>query len=1147
MQNTRKDPSNIDSFIERWSDSAGAERANYQSFLSELCDLLGVPRPDPSKGEDLKDTYVFDKKVLQDDGLGHKTPNWIDLYKKGCFVCETKQGSNPDAQEDLFFADLAARRKGHGVRLTPAWKRAMLKAKNQALDYARCLPEEDGWPPFILVVDVGFMIELWADFSGTGKSYNAYPSPDAYQIFLSDLQDKEVREQLRKVWTSPESLDLTRNAQETTRGIAERLGKLSASLERTHAPHSVAEFLMRCVFTMFAEDVQLLKPNTFTDLLREHRGHLDGLAPTLKQLWKDMDRGEYSVTLKHHLKQFNGKIYKNADAIPLTRDQLELLIEAAERDWREVEPSIFGTLLERALDNNTRHKMGAHYTPRVYVERLVAATIMEPLRKQWAAAQATAAALSGRGKTAAAKKEVTDFHKSLCENVVLDPACGSGNFLYVALEMMKRLEGEVIAEMYAIDDKAARELTRQQTLTPRNFQGLELNERAAIVAEMVLWIGYIQWHLRTHKDTDLPEPILQQFENIRYQDALFIHDGSDLARDGRGRPVQEWDRVSYVPNPNTGELMPNPDAKRELEVFKHPRVAPWPDADFIVGNPPFLGGKDLRAEWGDGYADTLRDTYDELPASADLVMYWWHRAATAVRTGKAERFGFITTNSIRQVLARQVTEQHFGGKPPLSLHMAIPDHPWINSADGAAVRISMTVGGKGEFAGKLLSVSDERRSKEDHIDVSFETSLGRINPDLTIGPDLTTTKSLDANAQLSCPGVKLHGKGFIVSHADAETLGLGRIKGLERHIRHYRNGKDLTSKPRGVMVIDLFGLKSDDVRRQYPDVYQWVLERVKPERDQNRRVSYRKNWWIHGEPRRNFRPALDGLKRYIATVETSKHRFFQFLDIDILPDNMLVNIAVEDAFYLGVLSSKVHVGWALASGGRLGVGNDPRYNKTRCFDPFPFPLLSEGEREGIRALGEELDAHRKARQAAHPDLTMTGMYNVLEAMRGGRALTDKEKTINDKGLVTVLKDIHDRLDSAVVAAYGWPADIPEEEMLERLVTLNRERFLAESRGEIHWLRPDYQMSKRRASQDQDMPEAIAAADAANMFKWPTGLPKRVRVIRNIMTQEATAVDIVSICRRLKGAKDEEVLEIVKVLADVGQVREVGEDRFIAVV
>ncbi|MEX1116141.1 MAG: type IIL restriction-modification enzyme MmeI [Akkermansiaceae bacterium] len=312
---------------------------------------------------------------------------------------------------------------------------------------------------------------------------------------------------------------------------------------------------------------------------------------------------------------------------------------------------------------------------------------------------------------------------------------------------------------------------------------------------------------------------------------------------------------------------------------------------------------------------------------------------------------------------------------------------------------------------------------------------------------------------------------------------------------------------------------------------------------------YAKFWWLFGKTRADLRLALAGLPRYIATVETSKHCFFTFLDQEILPDNMLIAIASDDAFHLGILSSQIHVVWALAAGGRLGMGNDPRYNKSRCFEPFPFPALEEGTlKQRIRDLGERLDSHRKRQQEQYPGLTLTGMYNVLEKLRSGEPLTAKEKLIHDQGLVTVLRQIHDELDAAVLEAYGWgdlkeaphscgasecaaiekreapPNDVsftPPQEcggslkdaLLTRLVALNHERAAEEKRGLIRYLRPDYQNPTSAAPQavqgnlagtDPDSSQAKTQNQPSSIVKsstlatWPATLSAQVAAIQKLL-------------------------------------------------
>jgi hypothetical protein len=290
---------------------------------------------------------------------------------------------------------------------------------------------------------------------------------------------------------------------------------------------------------------------------------------------------------------------------------------------------------------------------------------------------------------------------------------------------------------------------------------------------------------------------------------------------------------------------------------------------------------------------------------------------------------------------------------------------------------------------------------------------------------------------------------------------------------------------------------------------------------------------------------LAGLERYIATLETAKHRFFVFLDKEVIPDGSLMAIASDDAYHLGVLSSRAHVLWSLAAGSRLGVGNDPRYNKTRCFETFPFPAATDEQKAAIRAIGEELDAHRKRQQELHPKLTMTQMYNVLEALREGRELTVKEREINEQGLVTLLMDIHDRLDAAVADAYGWPADLPEHEILERLVTLNAERAEEEARGTIRWLRPEYQARKHKPTRAR---QATLATDMkpgkGEKLPWPESLPERTRAVLDALSRAEGPATVEELRRQYLRAYTKQVEEILEILTSLGQATRLDDGRFV---
>lgn len=376
----------------------------------------------------------------------------------------------------------------------------------------------------------------------------------------------------------------------------------------------------------------------------------------------------------------------------------------------------------------------------------------------------------------------------------------------------------------------------------------------------------------------------------------------------------------------------------------------------------------------------------------------------------------------------------------------------------------MTVAAAEASAGRLHEVTHEIGLNTDAPEIVLSELTGAIHADLTVGTDVTKVKPLSANEWLCSPGVKLHGSGFIVTPAEAEHLGLGRREGLERHVRPYRNGRDLTARARGVMVIDLYGLEETEVRRCYPEVYQHLFRTVRTDREKQYKKSptkdaaaYLECWWVFGKPRSELRAALEQLPRYIATVETSKHRVFQFLDASILPDNMLVCIAVSDAHELGVLSWRGNLAWTRMVGATLE--DRPRYTKSLCFDPLPFPDASEEQRARIAAIAEELDLTRKEILAEHRDLTLTTLYNLREKLLKGDAFSSKEEDQRMRGRVDILSELHDRLDRVVTQAYGWPFDLSDAEIVERLVALNGERAAEERRGIVHWLRPDYQQKK----------------------------------------------------------------------------------------
>ena len=536
--------------------------------------------------------------------------------------------------------------------------------------------------------------------------------------------------------------------------------------------------------------------------------------------------------------------------------------------------------------------------------------------------------------------------------------------------------------------------------------------------------------------------------------------------DRRGVVEAEWDRRTMRPHPVTGRQVPDEQATVCRTRCVGPRPARWPEATFIVGNPPFIGNKRMRAVLGDPYVDALRAVYPEVPASADYVMYWWAKAARLVRRSTSEtverRFGLITTNSITQVFNRRVVERELEAEPPLSLVFALPDHPWVDSVDGADVRIAMTVGVAGRRDGLLLRVASEGAGEHGIPRVELECHRGRIHADLTVGPEVSGAVALQANRGICGQGVKVVGDGFFVD--DPPWPPVVSPETGQPIVRRIVGTRDLLGGGPGRWVIDFFGLSERQAERLHPEAFQRALTTVKPIRDQNRRRSIRELWWRFAWERPVLRRALAGLSRYIATPSTARHRLFVRIDATVLWDGSLFAIASDDPFLLGVLSSHVHRVWSLAAGGRIGVGNDPTWTNTTCFEPFPFPSSGPGsgvgagpvERERIARVAEEIEAHRERCLKDHPDLDLTSIYNVVEAVRAGRALTPAERSVHDRALVTLLARRHDRLDRAVLAAYGWPESLDDREVLQRLVDLNRERGEEEETGRIRWLRPERQ-------------------------------------------------------------------------------------------
>jgi hypothetical protein len=661
------------------------------------------------------------------------------------------------------------------------------------------------------------------------------------------------------------------------------------------------------------------------------------------------------------------------------------------------------------------------------------------------------------------------------------------------MHALKRIEFEVIR---SIERVSGHPDLRLEEIGPAQFYGLEVKPWAREIAELTLWIGFHQFW-RQHHDVQPPEPILQDTGTLECRDAVLkweaqrtLHD--DAAARGRAggpRPVREGGRA--------------------YQEYVKAAAADWPAADFIVGNPPYLGKPKQRLELGDGYVDALRGAYPALPDTADLVTYWWYRAAKEVAEGRTIRAGLITTQSLTQAQNRVVITA--ARKLGASIVWAIPDHAWCDGAEGAEVRVAMTVIAQESGQARLVEVDPVRYLTGSLPPaVIRELVVARLNDDLTVHADVSTSAQIPllANTGVCATGMTLVGQGFVLPEHEALAL-LRSEPTVALVVKPYRKGKDLTGRGGDSYIID-FGVMTEREARQFPVPFDIVRNRVKPDRDTNPREGRRRKWWLLGEPNPVLRLALMGLPRYIGTTYTSKHRFFAFLDSTIIPDLGVVAIALDDAFALGVLSSSIHEVWARAAGGKLE--DKGRYNKRWCFDPFPFPIPPDATRIMVIGCVERILRHRAMALAA-TTATMTDLYNIVGLLRAAVPLSVAQRQWYEGAACGVLRDLHDELDALVAEAYGWAWPEPRPIVLERLVALHDHRILEEQGGLVRWLRPAFQQQQLKQETIEPEIAELGIEDAATPSPttafapaWPPDAIGQITVLRTLAAAAPVSVD-----------------------------------------
>ena len=985
-------------FIAKWGAPDGVpgpafalnEEQGAQSHFLDLCELLGVAKPGSAPG------YLFEEKSQI---IGGKT-GYADVVLRGVFAWENKApGKNLDA------------------------------ALKQLLTYSLALAN----PP-ILVVSDRLTIRIHTQFTG-------HPS-ETHTISLYELDQPDKLALLRRIWTAPDSFKPRQTSRDITEAAARSFAALAENLrqrETDHSANDIAHFLTQCVFCFFAEDVGLLPGRMFERLLANKHASPQRLTQGLAQLFATMrDGGLFGVD---DIPWFNGGLFKAVQVPALAAADVAELRSAAGLNWSAIDVSIFGTLFERGLDPAKRSQLGAHYTDPATIERIIDPVIRQPLMQKW-----ELLALDMKAQMAKSKKKNDRYHRaastafigwleSLNAYRALDPACGSGNFLYLALKCLKDIEHHSHLQAAELG------LDRQTDLVtgPHNVLGLELNEYAAELARVTVWIGELQWRI-DHGYEFKTNPVLEPLDHIECRDALLCP-AADGAAAGAG----------------TGAVA----------------GAPWPAADVVIGNPPFLGDRKMIRELGEDYTQTLRRIYQgRVPGGADLVCYWFEKARSAIEHNGLTAAGLVSTNSIRGGANRKVLDAI---AHTTRIFAAWSDEGWVN--EGAAVRVSLVAFGQGAQQAMLNGVSVAAIA----ADLSAQDEGNAC--------DLTQAQKLTENSGASFIGTQKNGPFDVPADVARTWLQQPNPHGKSNAlvVRPWANGLDVTRRPQERWVVDFGCDMALDEACLFEAPFAHVAEHVKPTREHVRRDWHRTHWWLFGDARPGLRLKLAPLPRFVVTPMVAKYRVLAWMPANQIPENLCVAIARADDTTFGILHSRIHELWSLRMCTWMGAGNDPRYTPTTCFETFPFPegltpADTAHQRTDTLEGGARIPAGLPARTQTHasaiaqaakrldnlrqawlnpPEWTQT-LPEVVPLGLPASPYPDRtiarpgfEKQLAERTLTKLynqrpawLAQAHANLDQAVAAAYGWPdftPATPDDDILKRLLALNLERSTTEKK------------------------------------------------------------------------------------------------------
>ncbi len=940
-------------FIDKWRGSELKESSGSQEHFIDLCRLLGEPTP--AEADPTGQIYCFERGARKDSGRA----GWADVWKRGHFAWEYK---------------------GKHANLDRAFE--------QLRQYALALEN----PPLLIVSDmVRFRIRTnWTNSVS-----------ETHEFELEDLARAEVREKLKWTMSDPERLRPGVTRQTLTEQTATTFANLAQTLrQRGNEPRVVAQFVNRLVFCMFAEDVDLLPDNMFTRMLARTVQTPGNFVRYAQQLFRAMADG--SEVGFESVAWFNGGLFDDDTALPLEKAEIATVLETASLDWADIDPAILGTLFERGLDPDKRSQLGAHYTDRDMIMHIIEPVVTAPWLAEWettkedieqhlARAEAAKTISTRNRRLGQADSALNTFLERLRTFTVLDPACGSGNFLYLALHALKDLEHLVQLEAEALGLAPG-----LRFIGPANVKGIEINPYAAELARVSVWIGEIQW-MRHNGFAVSRDPILKPLDTIECRDALMNSDGTECE---------------------------------------------WPKADVIVGNPPFLGDKLMRGRLGDDYVDDLRQLYgDRISGGADLVCYWFAKSAQALAQSQTQRAGLVATNSIREGRNRTVLDRIV---QQAIIFNAWSDEPWV--LDGADVRVSqICFGAKAD--GKLQSnVLNGQPVDCIHADLTADTF------DLTKATRLKNNAGVAFRGNSKAGAFDIPGD-LAREWLQLPSNPNGRTNADV--LKPLVNGADLMGRSSDRWIIDFGPYMSEEEAALYEVPFSHIVNKVKPSRLSNRRKSRREHWWIHGEARPNMWRAIQELPRFIVTPETSRHRVFAWLDRGSCPDNQLIVIARDSDAVLGILHSRFHEAWSLRLGSTLeDRPRYPTAAAFYTF-PFPDWLnlnvhtnenmmapcmlaITEAARNLVTLRDRWLNPPEWVEWVEEP---VPGYPKRPVPRNPAAAYALKQRTLtklyNERPVW--LSYAHKALDAAVAEAYRWPVDISEDRALAALLALNLER------------------------------------------------------------------------------------------------------------